>query len=758
MVRTGILRRIGLAAGCCLLAAFRILAQGKTLAPAEADSPHSPELAFQSAQTFQVAGDYDKAAAAYREAIVGALRRLGNLRLSKREYAEGVDLLNRAVQMDPTRAAPHVDLAIASFTIHDLEKAKTEIETALQQDAHDLRALNLAGKIYFMRGEFQLAAERLEAALQLQSDFDTAYLMALADLELKKTAPANVILDEMLASGKPDASTYVLIGLAFRETGYFEQAASHFRKAIELEPKKPRVRAALGLTFFLQGPENYTKAREQFWAELSVTPDDETSLRYLGVIAASEKKPADAEAWFERAVAAHPDQRDALFRLGQTYFNERKWEQAATALEKALSVSTPSGDLADPALPHELLSKALEQLGRLKEADSEAAQAAQIRSQQQARSEAQQRTGSPKVPGDHQEMGSSSPQELRSLLLEAPRKAELPKAQESEYIKQMSGLLGEAYHNLAVISARASHYAEATDEFAEAAHWNPNIDRLDHNWGLAAFRAQRYDQAVVPLEREHRRTPNDASVRQMLGLSYYMTDQFAKSADVFRPILEQLPDNPGLLYAAGVAFLRSGDSATGSKIFSRMLEHGSDTPEVHLMIGQAFYEQSKYPEALAEFQHSLKANPRMPEAHYSMGMIYLKQGRLDEAASEFNAELALDPKSPSAKYQLAYVKLQLHQTEEAIQLLNDVVGQKPSYGDAHYQLGKALLDQGDTEGAIRQLETATRLQPAQAYGYYQLSLAYRRMGRVEEAEKALRTYQELKDKSSRKRSEEGPSK
>src|SRR5205807_3471895 len=116
--------------------------------------PDSPEQAFQSAQTFQVAGDYEKAAAAYREAIAGGLQSLGNLRLSRKEYAEGVDLLTRAVKMAPTRVATRVDLAIAAFETRDLDKAKTEIEAALQQDAHDLRALNLAGKIYFVRGEF----------------------------------------------------------------------------------------------------------------------------------------------------------------------------------------------------------------------------------------------------------------------------------------------------------------------------------------------------------------------------------------------------------------------------------------------------------------------------------------------------------------------------------------------------------------------------------------------------------------------------
>src|SRR5216684_4077503 len=194
MFRTRSLVKLGLWVCCCLFATAKMRAQEKVKSDSEASSP---EQAFQSAQTFQVAGDYERAAAAYREAISGALQRLGNLRVSKKEFAEGIDLLGHAVQAAPARVAARVDLAIAHFQNHDFEKAKTEIEAALERDPKDLRALSLAGKVYFVKGDFSAAASSLESALRLQSDFDTGYLLALADLELKNPVPAGVIFDEM---------------------------------------------------------------------------------------------------------------------------------------------------------------------------------------------------------------------------------------------------------------------------------------------------------------------------------------------------------------------------------------------------------------------------------------------------------------------------------------------------------------------------------------------------------------------------------
>jgi tetratricopeptide (TPR) repeat protein len=756
MFRTPIFVRRCLWVLCCLLLASGTHAQDKAKAASEASSPVQ---AFQSAETFQVAGDYERAAAAYREAVSVALQQLGNLRVSHKEYAEGIDLLARAVQAAPVRVTARVDLTIAHFEARDFDTAKAEIEAALQREPENARALNLAGKIYFMKGDFAAAANRLESALRLQPDFDTGYLLALADLELKNPVPAGVIFDEMQASSQPSASMHVLIGLAYRETGYLDQAALHFAKATELEPKKSRVRSSLGLTYFLQGPQSYAKAREQFMAEMSITPDDYTSRYYLGMIAAKEGKADEGEKWFEQVASAFPEDSDAYFRLGQASFNAGHLEKAVAALQKSLALAPHAGDDPNAAEAHELMGKAQEKLGRHAEGESELARAKQLRSQQ-AESGSRQNPDAFSGSGSSEaaSISRSGQQELRSILLGTPQESELPGSQEAEFVKRVSALLGEAYHNLGVIDARASRYANSEEEFSEAARWNPRIEKLDRNWGLAAFRAERYEHAIGPIERLLRQSPKDTNLRQMLGLSYYMTDQFAKSAETFRPILNELPDNPGLLYAAGVALVRSGDSAAGGRLFTRMLEHGANSPEVHLMVGQAYYGQSQFPEALLEFQRALDLNSNLAEAHYFIGMVYFKQGKLDQAVQELNAELSVNSRSVPAMYQLAYVHLEQRQTEEAIRLLNAVLAEKPSYGDAHYQLGKALLDKGDAQSAIQHLETATQLQPAQSYGYYQLSLAYRRAGRVGDADKALRTYQQLKEKNSPKNSGQGPSK
>ncbi len=730
--------------GLCVYGCFALVSVAQAQGDAKfAGQTVSPDQAFQSAQTFQLAGDYEKAAAAYREAIAGALQQLGNLRVSEKEYAAGIELLTRAVEIEPTRVAAWVDLAIARFETSDLNNAKIEIETALQQDPHDIRALSLAGKIYFMRGEFQTAADRLESAVQLQPDFDNGYLLALADLGQKQTAPASVIFDEMLASSKPSASLHVLIGIAYRENGYFDQAALHFAKAIQIDPGKHNVHAALGITRYQQGAEHDAEAREQFLAELAATPGDYTSLYYLGLIAIRQQKTNDAESWLQKAVAAQPESREADLSLGEARLNSGHLNEAGAALRRSLQLSPAEQRNPEAARAHVLLGQALEKLGRHDESQAELAEVRKLEaetvSSDPSTSDAKDR------PPD---LARSI--ELQGVLRTTDTKQEPLGPKESAYAESLQDLVGEAFHNLGVIDARASRFADAADEFAQAAKWNPAIERLDRNWGMAAFRAERYDQAIGPLARALQKSEKDAAIRQMLGLSYYMTDQFAKSADAFRPIVGELPDNPGLLYAAGAALVRNGDSSAGRPLLLRMQALGANSAEAHVMIAQAYSDQLHFVEALEELQRALELNAKLADVHFAIGMVYFKQGKLEDAVQEFGAELALNPQSVSPKYQIAYIRMQQHQAQEAIPLLNDVLTQKPEYGDGHYQMGKALLETGDVSAAIQHLEKSVQLQPKQAYGYYQLSLAYRRAGRTSEADKALHTFQLLKDKTPRK--------
>src|SRR5207237_4937740 len=212
----------------------------------------------------------------------------------------------------------------------------------------------------------------------------------------------------------------------------------------------------------------------------------------------------------------------AFFYLGQCYAAEQQWAKTADAYRSVIKL-TPAAQQMDAAMAgaDEGLAEALRKLGKNEEAAAESAKAQRIRAtlQNDGASAAGSDTGKGK--------GDSNQQELHSMMLRPGDSKPYDARAEAAYTKSVSLLLGQAYHNLGVLDARASRDTQAAEALSQAAKWEPSIPNLDRNWGVSAFRAQKYDEAAGPLERQLRRTPNDLSIREMLGLCYYMGDKFA---------------------------------------------------------------------------------------------------------------------------------------------------------------------------------------------------------------------------------------
>jgi len=72
---------------------------------------------------------------------------------------------------------------------------------------------------------------------------------------------------------------HALIGRAYTFGHFPEPAVAEFRKAIQLDPKYPRVHGMLGYSILeFRGEEAYPQARQEFERELKLHPDDYYSL------------------------------------------------------------------------------------------------------------------------------------------------------------------------------------------------------------------------------------------------------------------------------------------------------------------------------------------------------------------------------------------------------------------------------------------------------------------------------------------------
>ena len=702
---------------------------------------------YSAAQTFQLGGDFERAETEYDQVLALALQRMGNLIAAEKNDSEKViRLLEDAVAADPSYQDVRIDLALAYFRAGHLDRANAQAAEVVKADPRNVRALQLLGNVEFAQGNFAGASEHLHTALGLQGDFDTAYSLALAYLSQHKLSETKLLFDELLNDMGSTPELHVLLGRAYRETGYLDEAIREFKKAIELDLHYPRVHYYLALAYLAQGEkERFPTARPLFEQELAINPKEFYSTFFLGVIHLEDRDFPTAEEYLKKAVQLQPDNPDPLLYLGQEYFETNRPELAIAALKKSIDLTT------DPAHNHYQVSKAHTMIGQIliKMGKQQEAEAELKRSQDLREKAFQNDKESQDVHemGQHELLPELQNRQEKPAFMENRPPLDAAQEKKAEQVRAtLAEILANAYNNLGVIQARRERYAQASDDFRNASQWKPDLPGLDRNWGLASFRAQRFDEAVGPLAAQVAYQPDDAKSRDALGISYFMADKFTKTVEVFQPVLADLPDDPEVLYALGVSLVRTGDSATASRVFRHMLEKNPNVAEIHVLLGQADADQSQYSPAVGEFSRALELDPKIEGAHFGWGLILLHEGKIEDAVREFRAELEAHPGDAKAKYHLAYGLLMEQQKDQAFTLLSEVVRDKPDYADAQYQLGKILLERGDVKAAIERLEIAVHLDPTKDYNYFQLSAAYRRDGRLEDAQHALQDYQRLKEK------------
>ena len=205
---------------------------------------------YEAGQAYQRAGNFAAAENEYKFVLAESYLRLGRVYAAEEKYSAAIDALKTATSMRPDSSDGLVDLSIAYFHVGEFSKAIEPLQRAISIDPQTAGAHHMLGKTYFMMGDFEKAAAELQMALKLSpGDYDAEYTLGLAYLKKKDVAAAKQLYDGMVQRLGNRPALRVLIGRAYRETGFLPESIEEFKQAIALDPKFPRVHYYLGLTY-----------------------------------------------------------------------------------------------------------------------------------------------------------------------------------------------------------------------------------------------------------------------------------------------------------------------------------------------------------------------------------------------------------------------------------------------------------------------------------------------------------------------------
>jgi len=704
---------------------------------------------YDAAETQRRAGNLAAAETEYVAILAEGYRNLGRINSTQKEYTKATAALEAAALYSSDSEAVLIDLAIAYFEAEQYDKALEAARKALAKNPQSIGAHHIAGKSYFMVGDFTRSAGELEAALTLApNDHDVAYTLGLVFLKQHELDPAKKIYDRMVEQLGERPQLHIIFGRAYRETDYLPEAIEEFRKALAIDPHFPRAHYYLGLTYLLKyGVVKIDEAAEEFKVELISNPDEFFANYYLGIVYVIKRNWELAISFLQKAARIQPDNPDPYFYLGQSYQAMEKHDQAIEVLKKAISLNPGLGhNDYQVATAHYRLGQSLVKTGQKDLGEKELQIASQLKAKSLVRDQekigsylnvADLRVRTNKFP----ELASFEGIVAESNALDEKAKADLQRG-EAYYAK----VVASAHENVALLRAQRQDFRAAADQFALAAKWNPQLDELNFNWGLAAFKANSYKEAIPPLENELKAHPTRMDAKQLLGLSYFMVDNYERASELLSLVVAAKPNEAPIYYPLAISLVKQGKIDDAQRVIQQMIIIGGHSPQVHIVISQAYYEQGQTTKALEELKTALSLDGKTLLAHYYSGQILLKMGKFEEAAQEFENELAISPNDLRAKYHLAFVLLAAQKTERGIKLMKEVIQLKPDYAEAHYELGKVLLQQGDIKGAVENLEAAARLKPDESYVHYQLGRAYLAAGRKAEGESQLEISKQLKAK------------
>jgi tetratricopeptide (TPR) repeat protein len=133
---------------------------------------------------------------------------------------------------------------------------------------------------------------------------------------------------------------YISFGAAYFERGYLDQAEASFRSALRDDPSSAEAHYGLGSVYLKQ--EKLNDARDRFTRAVKLNGSYPETLpnawNNLGLIATREGRIDEAIGYFQEALKINSDYWIALENIGNAYRQQKRWDEARAALERAAAI------------------------------------------------------------------------------------------------------------------------------------------------------------------------------------------------------------------------------------------------------------------------------------------------------------------------------------------------------------------------------------------------------------------------------------
>ncbi len=287
-------------------------------------------------------------------------------RLSQQgKFDEAIGKLEALAVKEPELKGLAHELGVTYYKKSDYLKAVASFKKALEEDPGDNEAVQLMGLSYYLAGRPADAIGPLEKVQTWypSANVDAAYILGICYLRTKDYPNARKAFAKMFAVPADSAASYLFTARMLLRQDFSPIAEEYAKKAVELDPKLPRVHMLLGEVYLYKS--RIPEAIEQLQKELELNPGEAGVYYKLADAYSRSQKYEEAEKLLQRSIWLDATSTGPYILMGKVLQKKGETALAVRALQRAIAM-----DPNNP-MPHHLLGQTYREMGRTEEAERE---------------------------------------------------------------------------------------------------------------------------------------------------------------------------------------------------------------------------------------------------------------------------------------------------------------------------------------------------------------------------------------------------
>jgi len=252
--------------------------------------------------------------------------------------SDSVQILSKLITHDSLNPSLFADRAKIYLQRGKIDPALRDLQSALKLTPNDPSLFLLLSDIYFVLGQTDNSIASLKKSIRLNPDSEIPYLkLSETYLLLNKPSIAIQYADEAININRKNAESYYIKAMALLENKDTLNAIVNLSMSANRDTSNYMTFMQLGIIYTVQG-DSLSKAN--FKHALSINPDDERALFYLGMYYQEHGKFKEAIENYSKIAELYPDNKRVYYNMGYIYLVELEdFENAKIMFQEAVLIN-----------------------------------------------------------------------------------------------------------------------------------------------------------------------------------------------------------------------------------------------------------------------------------------------------------------------------------------------------------------------------------------------------------------------------------